>query len=239
MLTHEACHPLKERLTRYQLREHVSYCLVGGRRVFLDLKKDRYFRLPIKLERAFATCVEGGEGASSESLQILVEQGILSRGSDGPDLTRATITTEARRSALELASPPTYRSIMSWPEVFATVYSTQRTLKTTSLEHALKEVVNYRTLRVAAPTPTTVPEEQLLHAATKFQRDRLYVPIPPTCLLDSIALVRYLARHRLHASIVLGVNCNPFSAHAWVQAGDLALNETVGEAIGHVPIRVL
>jgi len=52
-------------------------------------------------------------------------------------------------------------------------------------------------------------------------------------------LVRFLARRRLSASIVFAVTTNPFNAHCWVQSGDLVLNDTVGNAILHTPIRVV
>ena len=59
------------------------------------------------------------------------------------------------------------------------------------------------------------------------------------CLLDSIALVRFLARRGLYAQLVFGVTDDPFSAHCWVQAGDLVLNDTVGDVSAHTPIRVI
>jgi hypothetical protein len=58
-------------------------------------------------------------------------------------------------------------------------------------------------------------------------------------LLDSLAMVMFLAKRGLHASIVIGVTSAPFSAHCWVQTGDLVLNDTVGNARAFTPIRVI
>jgi len=52
-------------------------------------------------------------------------------------------------------------------------------------------------------------------------------------------MVRFLAKSGLHARLVIGVACDPFSAHAWVQHGPLVLNETVGTALAYVPIRII
>jgi len=81
--------------------------------------------------------------------------------------------------------------------------------------------------------------QRLSEAATAFNRVRPYVPIETCCLIDSLSMVRFLAKRGLHAHLVMGIACDPFSAHAWVQHGPLVLNETVGTAQAHVPIRVI
>lgn len=52
-------------------------------------------------------------------------------------------------------------------------------------------------------------------------------------------MIIFLARRRLHASIVFGVTGDPFGAHCWVQTSDLVLSDTLGNATGHTPIRVV
>lgn len=221
----------------HELREHVSYCLVGDHPVFLDLQEDRYFRLSVTLERAFAACA-GGEGTLAE-FQILIDHGILIEASEGTGNISPAAMPRPERSALEMRFPPARLSIKALIEVTATTYLTHRTLRTRPLRQILEEVVAYRQRRAALPGRSGNKETRLLDAAAAFRQARLYVPIAPTCLLDSIALVMYLARRGVHANITIGVNSNPFSAHAWVQSGSLVLNETVGESIGHVPIRVV
>lgn len=45
------------------------------------------------------------------------------------------------------------------------------------------------------------------------------------CLHDSLALVNFLASESVSATWVIGVRTDPFAAHAWVQTGDLVLND--------------
>jgi hypothetical protein len=52
-------------------------------------------------------------------------------------------------------------------------------------------------------------------------------------------MVKFLAKRRLYSNLVMGVACDPFSAHAWVQYGALVLNDSVGNAQAYVPIRVI
>jgi hypothetical protein len=84
-----------------------------------------------------------------------------------------------------------------------------------------------------------VVQECLLEAVTDFNRVRPYVPIETCCLIDSLSMVRFLAMRGLHSHLIMGITCDPFSAHAWVQQGALVLNETVGTVQAHVPIRVI
>jgi hypothetical protein len=114
----------------------------------------------------------------------------------------------------------------------------QAQLKTRSLKSILEDVVTLRRKSTSSPS-TAHTDQPLLQAATTFRLARKYVPLATTCLLDSLALMKFLARRHLHANLVFGVTNDPFTAHCWVQAGDLALNETVGDATARTPIRVV
>jgi hypothetical protein len=110
-------------------------------------------------------------------------------------------------------------------------------LKVQHLKPTLRALSEYRNSRTS---PLVCNQEQRLsEAATAFNRVRPYVPIEMRCLVDSLSLVKFLAKRGLHAHLVMGVACDPFSAHAWVQHGSLVLNETVGTAQAHIPIRII
>jgi len=79
----------------------------------------------------------------------------------------------------------------------------------------------------------------IIKAAIQFNNARRYVPVETSCLLDSLSLLRFLSRRRLWANIVFGVALNPFSAHCWIQADDVALNETVSDANVYTPIKMV
>src|SRR3546814_6525530 len=79
-------------------------------------------------------------------------------------------------------------------------------------------------------------ETDIAEAAHQYRSARRYAPVDTSCLLDSLAMHRFLANRGLASAIVFGVNAEPFSAHAWLQAENLALNESVSYARMHNPI---
>jgi len=62
------------------------------------------------------------------------------------------------------------------------------------------------------------------------------LPVAPTCLRRSVTLTRELDRLGLASAIHIGVQsiAGEVQAHAWVQAGDLVLNDSVDVADGYV-----
>lgn len=223
-----------------RLRSDLSYCLIDGHAIFLDVDGDRYFRLPTSLETAFLAWVSRGECTAS-TLRGLVDCGVLDDSLD-PSFSPPRRTAEPpMRSALEMGQATRFFSASVLFEVGTLVASTHRQLRTRLLKDILDNlparpahdvVLNDTDYGVAA-------DSRLVAAAQTFVWTRAFVPIETVCLLDSIALVRFLARRDLHASIVMGVTCDPFEAHCWVQAGDLLLNETVGDACMYTPIKVV
>lgn len=227
---------------RYQLREGLSCCDVGGHLIFLDIAQDRYFKLTGPLEKAMRS-FQAHEDVASKPVDGLVTARILVEA-PGPKGRAAIANFQLPvRSAIEhSATIPGHRHSPAIVfELMATIWSTRRHLKTRTLKTNLDEASAYRdrktnALGVAAPTAL---EENLLQANWQFARARRYVPIEPTCLLDSLSLLRFLSRRGLSANIVFGVTSEPFAAHCWVQTGDIVLNETLSDANAHTPIRMI
>jgi hypothetical protein len=121
----------------------------------------------------------------------------------------------------------------------AIVWSTRHQLKTRTLKTTLDETIAYRDRKIGVGATPAVAEDKLLQATREFIRARRYVPIEPICLLDSLSLLRFLSRRKLLASIVFGVTPEPFTAHCWVQAGGMVLNETLFDSHTYTPIRVV
>jgi hypothetical protein len=220
----------------YKLQDDLSFCQVGGHLIFLDIREDRYFRLPPSLERAFISYAKGDPAPDVGSL---IEQGILRDSPSTESSGQEPTIRSPNRSALEQASAaPGIRPSLVL-EVSAAIVSVLLRLKTCHLKNVLASMTRYRRRRtsLAATCLACEQEAQLVDMARAFNRARLYTPVKPSCLLDSIALSEFLARRRIHATVVLGVTGNPFAAHSWVQVGDLVLNDTVGNANSYVPIR--
>ncbi|HUW52963.1 MAG TPA: lasso peptide biosynthesis B2 protein [Rhodanobacter sp.] len=221
----------------YTLRNDLSFCQVDGRLIFLDIRDDRYFRLPEGLERSFIAHANGNGNAD---IGDLVERNILVPAPGRQDRVAAVNVESASRSAIEQFCPAKLH-LSSLVEVFMAVCTIRRQLKT----RPLKEVIDAATTLKSDGFPhrgenyDSTNEQLLIEASSEFRLARAYTPVETRCLLDSLAMIRFLARRELHASIVFGVTSDPFSAHCWVQTGHLVLNDTVGHANAHTPIRVV
>lgn len=224
----------------YRLCDEVSYCRVDDYLVFLDVRRDRYFRLSSSLEHALLIHLDG-TGKSGVDTNRLVDNGILTdlppaqnRATSEPLATplnsvmEQNVATKALRPSLQL-------------EAAYITLSTRWRLRNHALRDVLSSMQDYRDRHVirVASTEGSSARQDMAETAAIFQRARRYVPVDTSCLLDSVAMVRFLARKGLSTRLVFGVACDPFSAHCWVQAGDLVLNDTVGNAMLHTPIRVI
>lgn len=218
----------------------LSYCLIDGRPLFLDLAADRYFRLSDTLEHAFLAHLQGAALSASDA-QRLRGRGITPDMAP-PGTQQAPSAIEVpRKSAMERVSRNTSFKVKATLGVFRDVYSVHLQLRDHSLKDTLASMATYRG-KYAKTHGTGLSEavqQRFCEASAAFRLPRLYVPVATRCLPDSIALVRFLARRGLFAHLVFGVVADPLSAHCWVQARHIVLNDTVGNACAHTPIRVV
>ncbi len=219
----------------YSLRPNLSYCMIDGQAIFLDIDEGRYFRLEGRLEKAFLAYVNA-DGDHAACVDALIDHAILVSGL-APDPSTDPLPSPCR-SSLELAAASGSTGIATFLEVFAIVWRMHRHLETRTLKDILEQLGLSRERQSLRPFLSDSSETQALDAARRFTRSRLFVPIQTCCLLDSLALTRYLTRHGVSANIVFGVTRDPFSAHCWVQKGHLVLNDTVGNVTAYTPIRV-
>ncbi|KHL54588.1 lasso peptide biosynthesis B2 protein [Xanthomonas cannabis] len=224
-------------MQRYTLRDDLAFCRIGERLVFLDVGNDRYFRLPEALEHSLLTYL-AQDPVSDLEINDLVERGLLverSRATADPQ----TSVMPVARSAMEMPIPARRPQLLEKLEVLALVLSTRLVLKRNPLGRVLGSLSAAAQGRGMQQRPLAELEQRLTDAASVFRRARVWVPVEMRCLLDSVALARFLRRRQLDAQVVFGVALDPFSAHCWVQTGDLVLNDTVGNVHAHTPIRVV
>lgn len=224
----------------YHLKKDLSLCEIDGRIIILDIAQDRYFRLSPRLETALQHYLRQGD-ASPELLDLLCAHQILVED-DGPTPPAGTI--HSRRPVRSAMEQPARLSFLdrhtALLETFLLVCTTRRQLRNHSLKDVLDCAVAHRLSKAKSRTEdSTSLELRTIDAANRFAHARRYVPIDPNCLLDSLSLLRFLSRRGLPARIVFGVTLQPFGAHCWVQADDLALNETVTIANANTPIRII
>lgn len=221
-----------------QLNTHIDvpYCLVDGRVVFLDVRHDCYFRLSEQVEQAFLLWLKERQ-APFPFASMLIERGVITCDPSAAAPNVLTIPETPLQSALETTPARTPISFQVVLEVAYLVALTRTQLAIYGLHRISRSLSSYRERRARSnPTSDTPPTSRLMSAAASFRRARHFVPITSRCLLDSLSLARFLANRSLHANVVFGVMGDPFAAHCWVQSGQLALNETVGDAEAFTPI---
>lgn len=225
---------------RYSLHEDISFCRLDGGLIFLDTRQDRYFRLSSRLERAFIDYLEN-DGCGPSDIGKLLERGILAPTATSTERSWPTTLDVPNCSAFESFPVEKKLRVAQLLQVSAIVCSTRIQLRFRRLKEILDSLIAYRRDRVSQPSPVpAAPTIARLREATSiFRRARLYTPIEPCCLLDSLALAKFLARNGLYAHLVFGVTGDPFSAHCWLQVGTLVLNDSVGNVDTYTPIRVI
>lgn len=218
-------------MRKLRLAQHIHYCAIGDERIFLDLAADRYFSLPAEAGAAFRA-LEKGVAASPDNAGIgfLLRAGILVDAVQGKPIA-ATRSQRPADSLVETRSSSAAISARALLEVPFLVASARRAIRAKKLPGLLAR------LRAHVPQSNPcLPKRD--RAVAQFSRIRPLVPIAPNCLYDSIALTRFLRRRGIAAALVIGTKLHPFAAHAWVQDGATALNDSVGHARDFQPVLV-
>lgn len=197
----------------------VSFCLVGTRAVFFDRRRDRYRAINAKQTSAF---LAGGH------VKVLLDGGLVKeterdselRPCGAPRVTKDLFSRDASRS-----------SAVDIFGVAMAIILSRLVLAMGGLDRLLGW------LERKAPAQRHIPDRVVVEdLALRFNRVRPWVPISAVCLVDSLALMLFLAWRGATATLVFGVEIPPFTAHAWVQCGDCVLNDAVERIVVYTPI---
>ncbi|MCC4610968.1 UNVERIFIED_ORG: hypothetical protein FHT06_001515 [Xanthomonas campestris] len=221
-----------------RVNDDLSYCMVDGHLIFLDIGNDRYFRLSRPLESSFIRYLQDGD-IHAGGISKLLEQRVLTDvvPSHLPPMQR--VPTSPTHSALEMTTESTRATSAPAIEVAALVLSTHIQLRTRKLKRVLDRIHRHRDGSPSIPAPSSNEALRAACWAEAFRSARALVPIDTRCLPDSIALTRFLERRRLCVDLVFGVTSAPFSAHCWVQYQGIVLNDTLDHVRAHTTILVI
>ena len=219
----------------HRLCDQVSFCLTGGRAVFLDARADRYVCLTGGANTAFRDLLDQGFTAGV-GLDGLVRAKLLEEVDTEPPPIRPALAQSARLSLTEQVSAKTAFAIGDVLEAGRQLVGARSRLKQRAFSINMDEL---RARKARLGPDAATPCDPLVGFTKVFNAARRMVPVKPVCLLDSLALLDFLARRRLSADLVFGVKLNPFAAHCWVQAGDTVLNEAIERVRLHTPILVV
>lgn len=217
-----------------QLTPHTHFCVASDQVVFLDLRSDRYLALPDTLNQSFGRLTEGAYTVEDlEVLSPLVSRGLLAARSSQTRAPEVATAPRVSRSALDF--PRIQIRMSDTLEALYSYYSSARALTKKGLASAISGVEQSKSKAEASADrrPLSPPDLMAFLAARKW------ISTQDQCLRNALALVRYMARRRYFPELVVGVRMRPFHAHAWVQDGDLVLNDEVDTVVNYTPILVV
>jgi len=218
----------------YRLSDRVSVCLLAGQAVFLDARRDRYFCVGGAAAKAVETLLEQGLAHEAE-LAGLTKTGLIEVG-EGSQAQRPCQPNAPVRSLVEDPDVRPTGCIGDYLEVAARLVAARRDVRRRPFASILDDLGSTKAARKALGNAS--PDPRLIVAAA-FNGARRLVPVKPQCLPDSLALLAFLARRGCSADLVFGVKLRPFSAHCWVQTGEVVLNDALDHATIHTPILVV
>jgi hypothetical protein len=216
----------------FVLREGLTFCVSGGRAVFLDVQKDRYFGLPDKLDQAFQKLTLDAPTPRG-ALAALVKLGVLVEAEGSTSLVCATAETRLLRDISTRASTI---SGMAAARCLLAQYKAIWLIRRHSFGHVLAQIARL------GPVVSTCCNDGLEKWEALALSFRAIAPLRPRsdeCLINSVALLQLGASMGLRANLVIGVHSLPFSAHCWVQSGDLILNDRLENIEPFEPILVI
>ena len=200
-----------------ELAMGVSYCLVGESAIVLELNQDRYFALP-------RNNLQGSNPPPS-----LFTRGILTGSGEIGSTIRPVSVTRPTAALKQSWSRPG-----SWVGLKAalTMVRAERFLRRHGLASSIhrSQILYQSEVRESAKASEY---EQVVHSFHWI--DRLFDQ-NRVCLTRSLAIREMLSRRSLEASLVIGVKLHPFAAHAWIQADNLLISDTLDRVRLYQPI---
>ncbi len=202
----------------YRLRNGLSFCVTGQRAIFLDVAADRYFGLQPQWDLVFRRLVMGE--APGSDLGHLVASAILVEDEeiDSPPQP-VSIPCASREVPLDPATG-------SMGQRFAFIRAQiSAIIRLRVREFGLVIAQIERRARCVEIDHAGRADPEWTGWASAFAASSWLLPQRGQCLPRSIAFLKVLLAAGLSAKLVIGVSASPFSAHCWVQADDMVLND--------------
>ncbi|MBB4799059.1 hypothetical protein HNP32_002815 [Brevundimonas bullata] len=204
---------------------HVHLAVVDEDIVVLDLEHDHYDCLV----DAASWLEIGSDGRihlqDQTAAKALVEAGIAT---DNPPTSPYTPRVRPNREVIIPSRPPraeTLRALLGLTAATAVFH-----------RKSLLELVRFDLPRPGS-TGRSQPLDSVIAALLAAARQaRPWVPFEGECLQRSFQLRYYLAQRGITTEWVFGVRTWPFSAHCWLQVGDLIIGDRLERVARYTPI---
>lgn len=215
----------------WRILPHATVSIASGALILLDIRLDRYFRIPSRSAALMKAWLKGEPTAAPpEVLRLLADNRIVGHGDPAPANTsreRVEIPCDLISPCWTAAGAPTERRSVIIAQVV-----TRFLLRTRALEAILRD-------RSHAHAGPPVDPEHLRQRCAIFARSRAFSPFAHNCLLDTLSLARWLGADARDCVIVFGVTAHPFTAHCWLQSRHVVMNDSFDHVSRHTPILVI
>lgn len=220
------------------LRPGLHYCVANGRTALLDVTHDRYLALPDTLDLAFQAMVKGTEAGliDASPVDALIAQGVLLRSDAAVPWPSPAQLPRPTGSFVDMRLEDRVD-----PWMFARAYLTQRRASNGAPGLRLPVIVDEIRADLAAigPARTLPPGRRAFQALRSYLSTRWLISTHDQCLMQSATLFHFLARYGWRPRFVVAVRMAPFAAHAWLQEGEIVLNDRLDHVLPYTPILVL
>lgn len=213
-------------MTHLRLLQEISFTLVDGRAVFLDLCRDRYVGLDSGAAEAFDALRASPDGTvDSGACASLLATGLFARA-DRPGRFLPAEISAPDRDVREVPK----RGLKDALQILFLLVRARHAVRCQPLANVIA--------RRRAPVGSC-STEKALSLTRRFLSARALVPIKPSCLQDSLALHDWLTAGGAAPNLVFGIQLDPFAAHCWVQLGKTVLNDASDRVAAYKPILVV
>jgi hypothetical protein len=210
----------------------VTYCLAGGRVIFMNLDSGRFSALPGRHEDAFhvfTTSQDAGLLAASTADYLTAKNFCVESDETclrAPRIPLPTISLLDHGAADE--KPPLNLCLA----VLAAQLRAKMALRLMPFRKALDRLSRAK-LSVGADN-----QDQDAYARLEAAMVRTNILLPPSdrCLTRSMAFMSLSFARNLAPDLVIGVRSNPFRAHAWVQSTGRVVHDDLRQARLFTPI---
>jgi Transglutaminase-like superfamily len=196
----------------------------------MDERSDSYFLLDPEIEAEFLATLSPLGECSLASGQMLIPA--LGHAGGGSGVVHAQ-SPEPRRTILDELDCSSAARVRDALKIGAQLWRVRRWLARRPIAEILDRIRDCRETRTSR-----IDETATLEDVARFLAARRLVPRPPHCLVDSLALLRWL-KTRTGLLFIFGVKLDPFAAHCWVQLGEILLNDHLDHVAPFRPVRVI
>lgn len=221
----------------FALGDDLYYCIANHKVVLLDLQANRLFCLPPAIDAAFQRLANSAPITDTDIITLgpLVTCGALRdapcQGLAGPKPRPVMPLRDLPDGSLPRAT---------CPGTTAALVRQMITMAELRLRPIHRVLADLRARKGRNPCPLDIlADARARRSLAAMLATRRFIATQDKCLRWSVALARHLGAGSAYPDLVFGIRMQPFGAHAWVQTGDVVLNDGADHAMQYSPILVI